>query len=288
MSFQVLGIDPGNYKTKIVHESGLDQFLSPIGEWRKRNAGESHSKLDMEFEIVNKYDSFRGFCGPLASIESEYGGTVFGSTKNHIDAKTRTLLAIHRNLQQQDVKIVVGQPYKGHTDTEKEEIISSLMGEWTVTINGNKKEFVISDVSVGIEGAMAFLSAPFSGPVNIIDVGSGTVNCIHFNDKRIVDLRSDTLLFGSETNKDGVNFEGMASGIFKGMSARWNKDHPTFVCGGTAKDMVMPLKRYYKSAEVLPCRANINGIKISVDVEYANAVGMYIAGVKNYAKLQVS
>lgn len=281
---QILGIDAGNFETKTIHEKGCDVFFSAIGEWRKRNANDSHSTQDMEFE----YDGIKGFAGPLAVVESDYGGTVYGTTKNHFDAKIRILLSIHRNIKTPKVDIVVGQPYEGHIDNEKEEIIQSLLGSHKLIVNGVLKEFEIENVKVGIEGAMAFLSAPFSGPANIVDVGSGTVNCIHFLNKRIVDRKSKTLPFGSETNKDGANFEQMASGIFKQMSGLWDKNHPTYICGGSAKLMSPCLKRHYPLAELLPSKVTVNGQKFSIDVKFANAAGMYIAGVKSYGELQVN
>lgn len=278
---QILGIDGGNFETKIIHDQGCDVFFSAIGDWKERKAHEIHSNQDMEWE----YDQIKGFAGPLATVESEYGGTVYGTTKNHLDAKIRILLAIHRNLKETEVGIVVGQPYEGHTEQEKDEIKKSLKGSHSVTVNGVKKNFRIAEVEVGIEGAMAFLSSPFGGPVNLIDVGSGTINCIHFLNKKLVDRKSTTLSFGSETNKSGVNYEGMANGIFKNMSGIWDKNHPTYVVGGSAKMMVPCLKRYYPLAELLPCMTNIGGVKVTVDVKFANAAGMYIAGVKKYAQL---
>lgn len=283
---QIMGIDAGNYETKVIHAKGYDVFLSAIGEWRPRTAGEEHSKQDMVFEIINKYDHFKGFAGPLANVESEYGGTVFGLTKNHQDARIRVLLAIWRNLIEDKVSIVVGQPYKGHTDEEKNEIINSLKGDHTVIVNGVRKDFTIEDIKVGIEGAMAFISYPYTGPVNVIDVGSGTVNCIHFLNKRIVDRKCDTLPFGSETSKNGTNFEAMANGIFKNMSAVWDRNHPTFVCGGCAETIIEPLRKYYPLAKVMRPKVDIDGIKIQIDPKFANAVGMYNVGVKVFDKLQ--
>lgn len=277
---QIIGIDAGNYETKIVHEKGYDCFVSSISEWRKRTVADAHSKQDMEFEIINKYENFKGFAGPLATVESEYGGTIYGTSKNHQDANTRILLAIWRNIIEDKVSVVVGQPYKTHNEDEKNEIILALKGEHSVTVNGKKKDFLIEDVKVGIEGAMAFLASPYNGPCNIIDVGSGTVNCIHFLNKRIVDRKCDTLPFGSETSKSGQNFEGMASGIFKNMSGVWDKNHPTFVCGGSAEMMESALRRYYPLVKTLRPKLNINGTLIQVDSKYSNAIGMYDVGRK--------
>lgn len=282
---QLLSVDAGNFDTKVVHARGYDKFFSQIGEWRKRKATDAHSNQDMDFHIINKYDDIKGFAGPLASLESEYGGTTFGVSKNHQDARIRILLAIHRNLIEPNINLVVGQPYASHTDEEKAEIIDSLVGEHTVTVNKKIKKFNINNVLVGIEGAMAFWSNPIEGAVNVIDVGSGTINCIHFVNKRIVDRKCKTLSFGSETNSSGVNYEGMANAIFKQMSSHWNKNDVTLVCGGSATKMVEPLTKYYSNAQLLSPRVVIGDVSVPLDTQFSNAAGMFIAGRKQYDKL---
>jgi plasmid segregation protein ParM len=244
----------------------------------------------MDFEIQGKYEHYKGFAGPLAQIESDYGGTVFGATKNHPDAITRILLATWRNIVGDKVSIVVGQPYTGHNEQEKNDIIMALKGEWKITVNGQLKEFLIEDVKVGIEGAMAFLANPYTGPCNIIDVGSGTVNCIHFLNKRIVDRKCDTLPFGSETSKQGVNYEGMAAGIFKSMSGVWDKNHPTYICGGSAEMMESALRKYYPLIKTIRPKVNVDGALIAIDPKYSNAIGMYNIGMKvfNNDKMAIS
>jgi plasmid segregation protein ParM len=284
---QIIAADGGNFRTKVVHSRGYDSFSSAIGEWNNRKAGDIHSSEDMDFHIVNKYDNFKGFAGPLASLESEYGGSMYGTSKNHEDARIRILLGIARNLFEPVVNVIVGQPYTSHTDIEKKEIIDSLKGEHQVTINGKLKEFNISDVLVGIEGAMAFWSQPHDGAVNLIDVGSGTVNCIHFLNKRIVDRKSDTLPFGSETSKTSVNHEGMAGAIFKNMSKSWNKNDLTLLCGGSAKNMLNPLKKYYPNIKLIePTILVSESISTKIDSGYANAAGMYNVAVKYFGQLQ--
>lgn len=281
---QIIAVDGGNYETKVIHEKGYDCFSSMIGEWRQRTIKDEHSKQDMEFHIQNRYEDYKGFAGPFATIESEYGGTVFGISKNHQDAYTRILLGIWRNIIGDKVKIVVGQPYGGHTDEEKADIILALKCQHAVTVNGIKKEFEVEDVRVGVEGAMAFLSEPYLGPVNIIDVGSGTVNCIHFLNKRIVDRKCKTLPFGSETSKQGKNYEGMAKGIYGQMSSLWDKNNPTYVCGGSADKIVEPLRRYFPLVKVLRPKVDIEGVKVQVDPKYANAIGMYIIAQRVFSK----
>lgn len=283
---QIIAVDGGNFETKVVHSRGYDCFSSALGEYRKRRVSETHSDQDMVFHIVNKYDNIKGFAGPLASIESEYGGTTFGISKNHQDAKIRILLGVWRNLQDYTVNLIVGQPYKSHTDEEKNEIIKSLQGDHVVIVNGKRKEFRIENVLVGVEGGMAFWSQPKNGEVNIVDIGSGTVNCIHFKDKRIVDRKCDTLPFGSETNIDGVNFEEMSKAIARNMSSKWNKNDITLVCGGSAEMILEPLKRYFPNSATIKPVTTIADISTKLDTKFANAVGMYIVGSRAYGKLQ--
>ena len=286
---QIIAVDGGNYRTKIVHARGYDSFSSAIGEWNNRKAGDIHSSEDMEFHIINKYDNIKGFAGPLASLESEYGGSMYGTSKNHEDARIRILLGIARNLRDFTINVIVGQPYTSHTDNEKKEIIQSLKGDHQVTINGKLKEFHIANVLVGIEGAMAFWSQPKDGAVNLIDVGSGTVNCIHFLNKRIVDRKSDTLPFGSETSKTTVNFEGMANAVFKNMSKSWNKNDTTLLCGGSAKMILDPLKKYYPHIQLIEPKIIISdSVSTAISTEYSNAAGMYQVAVKAFAQLQTS
>lgn len=278
---EVIAVDGGNYETKVIHSRGYESFISSIGEWRQRRGNESHSDQDMEFEIVNKYDHIKGFAGPLANVESDYSGSVFGITKNHPDANTRILLAVHRNIIGNEVCLVVGQPYKSHVENEKSDIINALVGDHTVTINGVKKNFNIRDVKVGIEGAMAFISNPVEEACNVIDVGSGTVNCIHFLNKKIVDRKCDTLPFGSETSKSTVtNYEAMASGIFKSMSGVWNKSETTLLCGGSAKSILHFLRKYYPHIEEMKPMVDLGGIRVPIPSKYANAIGMYNLGMK--------
>jgi len=283
---QIIAGDGGNHRVKIVHARGYDSFSSAIGEWNERKAGDNHSSEDMEFHIVNKYDNFKGFAGPLATVESEYGGTVYGTSKNHEDARIRVLLGIARNLRDYTVNLIVGQPYTSHTEQEKKEIIESFKGDHQVTINGKLREFHIANVLVGIEGAMAFWSQPESGAVNLIDVGSGTVNCIHFLNKRIVDRKSNTLPFGSETNKQGANYEGMAKAIFRGMSQSWDKNDKTLLCGGSAKMMLDPLRRYYPNIKLIEPKIIVSdAISTSIGTEFANAAGMFAVAEKAFAKI---
>lgn len=285
---EFLGIDSGNHEVKVISSRGTDNFPSAIGEWRQRRFGDTHTKNDMDFHIINKYDSYKGFAGPLAAIESEYGGSIFGTSKNHLDSSTRILLAIHRNILGSTVSIVVGQPYKGHNDEEKAEIIRALQGEHKVTINGVTKSFTVEDVKVGIEGAMAFLASPTPGEVNVIDIGSGTVNCIHFLNRRIVDRKCDTLPFGCETSKSGKNIEAMSAGIYRQMSGVWNKNDTTLICGGAANVMLDPLKKYYPNATILLPKIDINGIQMQVDTKFSNAIGMFNIGRKVYGSIQVN
>lgn len=277
---QLISVDGGNHEVKVVFKGGFDCFSSAIGEYEERNAKDIHSKDDMVFHIVNQYEDIKGFAGKLATLESEFGGSIYGTSKNHQDARIRILLGIARNLRDYKVDIIVGQPYISHTDEEKKEIVNSLKGEHVVIINGKKREFLVDNVIVGIEGAMAFWCQPENGDINVIDVGSGTVNCINFFNKRIVDRKSTTLSFGTETSKNGMtNYEGISRAIFRQMSRSWNKDSKTFLCGGSSEMILTPLKTFYKNIIAIKPKLKLSSdVEMELDYKFSNAVGMLKVG----------
>lgn len=84
----------------------------------------------MEFII----DGRKGYAGSIALYEDEFGSaSIYGETKAHNDTKIRVLLAIHRYLERYHLNvsrfsIVVGQPIKGHKESEKTLIKKMLLG----------------------------------------------------------------------------------------------------------------------------------------------------------------
>ena len=273
-----LGIDAGNFRTKIAGESGLMDFLSSIGESREINLQQIHGEDDMYFE----YEGMEGFAGSLAHYESEFGGSLMGDTKAHVDTKLRVLLGIHRyttlyGLSAQEFKIIVGQPICKHNDQEKERIKQFLTGEHTITVNGLKKSFHIVNCEVASEAASSFWSNPWSGLGRVIDVGSATVNYATINEGRLIDKDSGTLPFGMNTNKSR-SIQFLARGIATHILKKWDTKDQTFVIGGVAEQILPYLREYLTDVHILH---PIYKQKLA-HYGYANAVAFYNLAVNIY------
>lgn len=261
----ILGIDAGNYETKVCVNDQVYSFPSDIGEYRELRIKEHFSKDD----IVWEYKGEKGFAGTLAKYESEYGGTIKGITKAHPEAILRALIAIHKygdNINQ----IIVGQPISTHVDKEKQKIKDALIGEHTLKINEVEKTFVVDRVEVSIEGTAAIISNPVKGLVRIIDIGSGTTNFATLNDMKKIDKGSFTKRIGTEImiNKDPKE---MAKGIRKIISSHWKKDDAIFVTGGGAEKIYPHLNNFLYNCQILKPRIG-NSL---LNTKYANVVGFY-------------
>lgn len=262
----ILGIDAGNYHTKVVSDKRIFKFPSDIGEYRQLNLDVNHGEYDM----VVEYHGQKYFAGTLAKYESEFGSTTYGDSKAHLDAKLRVLIAVYLACKDVlNVQIVTGQPIGKHR--EKTKIKRMLEGMHTLTINGLTKRFTIERVEVAPEGAAAYWTFKQGGKIRIIDVGSGTINCATILDGRYVDRESFTLPFGVNTTQLGVEY--LSKGILRTITSKWNDQSPIYVIGGSA-EKIAP----YLRAKLLP---------IKYHPLFANAIGFYEIGARLYAKDKV-
>jgi plasmid segregation protein ParM len=273
-----LGIDAGNYKVKVAGEFGLIDFISAIGESRQINLQQIHGQDDMYFE----YQGETGFAGSLALYESEFGGSIMGDTKAHVDTKLRTLIGIHRyitlyQIEEKEFDIVLGQPISKHNHNEKMKIKDMIKGWHTITVNGVEKSFHIRNLEVAAEGVSAFFSNPTNGLVRILDVGSGTVNYSSVLDGRFLDKDSGTLPFGVNTNKTN-NLQALSRGIATHVLKKWSPQDKTFIVGGIAEQILPHLKGYFSNIDILRPIYN----QQYVNPIYANAIAFYIVGVNIY------
>lgn len=280
---KIIAIDAGNYEVKVCYGEKLDKFCASISDWHKRTQKEQHGSDDMEWEYQGK----RGFGGTLARIESEFGSDMYGGSKNHFYATMRILLAIHRNTNEKELYLAVGNPYDSLTKEEATEIKKSLIRPHEITVNGVLKRFVIKDVMVAAEGAAAFHAIPYiSELVRIIDIGSGTVNLITIFRGRIVDIESFTTDYGMLTSKYGeANPSSIAQGIIGDTSKKWKKEDLLKVVGGPAEKLLPFIKQHYKRAEIIsPQIWTPSGVKYTLPV-FGNVVGMYNMAIKKYDEL---
>lgn len=274
-----LGIDAGNYFTKVCGEKGLISFHSAIGESREINLQQIHGEDDMVFD----YEGEVGFAGSLALFESEFGGSILGETKAHRDTKLRSLIAIHRystiyNINDTVFDIVLGQPISTHTQNEKTKIKKMLQGEHVITVNGIEKSFHINRVEVAAECASAYWSSSFKeGLVRLIDIGSGTTNYATILSQRFIDKDSDTIPFGVNSNKSD-SLSALSRGISTNTLKKWNQNDNVYVIGGSAEKVTPHLKEYFPNTEVLYPIYN----QQYVDPVFANAIAFYYVAVSIY------
>ncbi len=274
----ILGIDAGNHKAKIVGPYGVDIFRTAVCDWFERNVIEKHGDDDMEFEI----DGRKGFAGPIAAVEDEFGGgSMFGESKAHDDNKVRILLSLHRYINKycpgdKTISLVTGQPFVSHKSDEKESIRSMLIGPHEFMVNGRVQRLHIMDVRVAPEGAGAYWSNPKAGEIRILDVGSATVNACTISNKRVVNSFSNTFNFGMETVSD-KDIARIARGIKnKTTELKWKKTDKVFVCGGVAEEILPHIAEHYQMAQVLvPQYRKGEGRVTHLQPVFANAVGFY-------------
>lgn len=272
----IMGIDAGNFETKVCTERGVYSFISDIGEYRERKLNDSFGPDD----IVWEYNGERGFAGTLAKYESEFGGTIKGKSKANADAVLRTLIAIHRYGGERN-EIIVGQPIDSHDEDEKAKIKSALQGKHDISINGERKRIFIDKVNVAPEGPSAILSNPDIGLIRVIDIGSGTTNFASLINLRRIDKDSFTHQIGTETTKT-KNPKDMANKIYKIVSATWDMNDEIYVVGGGAERVYEYLKNIMPNSRIFKPKI---GIK-TVHTKFSNACGFYAIakGLYEYGK----
>ncbi|HSH53129.1 MAG TPA: ParM/StbA family protein [Bacteroidales bacterium] len=262
----ILGIDAGNYETKVCTGSDVYAYLSDIGEYRKRRLDDKFSDDDMVWE----YNGEKGFAGTLARFESEFGGTIKGKSKNHSDAFLRVLIAVYR-YGNKDNHIIIGQPIDSHVEEEKIEMKRALKGRHELKINGKVKEFNILNVEIAPEGASALLSNPVDGLVRVIDIGSGTTNFATLYNLKRIDKDSFTESIGTEVTRT-KDPKRMADKIYKIISGAWDKNDIVYLTGGGANQVYSHLLEYMDNCKVIKPKIDNNRI---VRTKFANAIGFY-------------
>lgn len=269
---EIVGFDGGNNEIKTASHRGCIRLLSNIGEYRERKLEQLHGEDDIIYEFKGK----KGFAGTLAKYESEFNGSIMGTTKAHDDTLIRVLLGLWKH-GGTHFNLVVGQPITGHTKDEKDKLKKMLTGAHDIVINGKKNTFTIGKVEVAAEGGAAFWSNPVKGMVRIIDIGSGTVNYASILDGRYIDKDSDTIKKGMNTNKSTDKRE-FVRGIATEVLTKWERSDTVFVAGGAAHDLIPYVKEFFPNANLINPFHNGS----LVEPVYANAVGFYKIGRQIY------
>ena len=267
----IVGVDAGNYATKVSGPLGHRSYLSALGEWRDRRLKQVHGDDDIEFE----YNGRRGFAGTLALYESEFAGSMLGSSKAHEDTLLRILIALHR-YGGSDYEIVTGSPIDRHTEDEKQRITRMVQGKHLITVNGVEKQIRVRECRVAPEGGAAYWSAPVKGLIRIVDMGSGTVNLATLMDGRYVDRDSFTLRVGSESTKS-KDLPALVRIIVTNTSGKWDSQDELRVAGGVAEQALPLIRKHYVGAKLLQPMG-------SLSPSMGNAVGFYAIAQRVFGK----
>lgn len=278
MKTQIIGIDVGRDKVKIVTDSNRLNFSSRVGEWRRMKL---NSGGDYELQInQDKY-----FIGELAE-ESYFSRQM--ATESKITEETKVLflgaIAIVADPRRK-ISINTGIPVKQHTKKIKAELTQLLTGTYKIGINkGEVNTFVIDDIGIIPESAGAYwdivLNSEGNGQsltdkiVRAIDIGSRTVNYCTIKSKKYLDRDSGTLPYGAleVANAHGGDelLESFARRIIADLSQRWlnysNNDFVLLSGGGS-----LLLEKWFKP--------HFNNCKIAANPVMANASGFYKMGV---------
>ncbi|WP_010099512.1 ParM/StbA family protein [Ornithinibacillus scapharcae] len=260
----IVGFDWGNAYTKICTPHNVISYPSDIIPYRKIKVSNSLREHDFIFD----YRGRKGIAGTLAREERTIlDRTRKGDTKLHEDALIRLLIGLHQ-LPDKHFQIVVGQPINRHSE-DKEQIISMAKGVHAITVNGSRKEIIVKDVVVGVEGGSAYLSNP-SKHIHLIDIGSGTINFATVKDGRFINSQSTTIAQGLENTEQ--DYESIAVNI-KNIVLDLDWKDSIYVMGGGAHLIPLPYPRFspiYNNRIYGP--------------ELANAIGYYKIGEKLWAK----
>lgn len=266
-----LGVDAGNSEIKIYGEKGAFKFSSIVGEYRERKLKNSFSDSDIVFEFRGR----KGFAGKLAEMESEFSGSLYGTTKAHEDTLIRVLIGLTKYGIAANYQIVVGQPIEQHTEEEKQRIKQMLIGAHEITVNDVKHEIRIERVEVAAESGAAFWSNPKKGLIRILDFGSGTVNGASLLEGKYIDRDSFTCAFGLNTIQSTDKNALMRAVFIQAQQRRWNRDDKVFLVGGAAEELLEYAKNQFSSVELLKPKIVTDGRIDFLSPIFANAVGMY-------------
>lgn len=260
---KLLGVDAGNFETKVCCGNKVEKWSSALGEYRTLKLENQLGAYDWAWE----YEGEKGFAGNLAKRESEYLRSKLGDTKAHHDAYIRVLLACHK--YGTDFNLVVGQPISQHSKGEKSKIKDALVGEHSLTVNGVNKIIKIHEMEVCPETASAIFCEPTKETVQIVDVGAGTIGIALIENMQYIDKKSQSIDKGANSVKN-LDIKALSEYI----ATLTNVELRTILVGGLATTIEEEMKKLYRNVEVMK--------PLGASPTYANCVGFYKLGEKRW------
>lgn len=264
----VISVDDGGNSTCVVTKDCTEMFPSVKGHYGERNLTSATGKYD----FIVEYKGEKYVMGTLAKYDCDMPIQMHTNSKQNDYFDMSVLVAIHQYGYMSN-NLVVSVPIKMHNTEEKNGRISRLKGSHTITVNGERKTFVINDVRVAPESAVAYWIEEPQGKVRFLDIGSRTIGYAttlsEYGDLRFIDTDSGTIFGkGVEALGDAYNPRGLADFICGRLSKSWGEKDKVYLLGGGALDdtLVGYIKSYFSNAEVMR------------NPKMANAIGMYNLG----------
>lgn len=218
---QIVGLDIGRGYVKGYSEvNGIVKeclFKSVIGEGRNIDFSTYENPIMIQFENED------WFVGLLAEKESQ---TVVRNSKDSKTTNTVKVLmaaALNELAVEDNVKIMLGVPYKSFRKVVLSEVIESYKGKTIKVkdkINGGYKEIRIVDISIYREGDAALYwelkDKNNDKPVGLASIGFRTTELSYFEKDLIFnDKKSDTIEFGNRSVMNNVKDKLLDIGIIK-------------------------------------------------------------------------
>lgn len=264
----VISVDNGGHSTCIVTANTKEVFPSVKGLYGNRTLTDITGKHD----YIVDYKDKRYVMGMLAKYDCRYPLQMHSDSKQNDFFDLSTLVAIHQFGFATNY-LVTSVPISMHNEQEKFGIIERLVGEHTITVNGRRKTFMIMDVKVAPETAVAFWINEPQGKTRFIDLGSRTIGyattICEDGVTRFIDTESGTFKGkGLEALSLDYDQVALADFICGRLISMWSENDNVYLLGGGAFDtsLVHSIKKYFPKTVVLD------------NPQMANALGMYLLG----------
>lgn len=220
-SVQIIGLDIGRGYvkgyTEINEEKKECLFKSVIGEGRNIEFSLYKNPIMIQFENED------WFVGLLAEKESQ---TVIRNSKDSKTTHTVKVLmaaALNELAIEDNVKIMLGVPYKSFRRSVLNDVIEEYKGsviEVKDKINGGTKKVKILDINIYREGDAALYwelrDKEINKAVGLVSVGFRTTELSFFEKELIFnDKKSDTIEFGNRSVMNNVKDKLLENGIIK-------------------------------------------------------------------------
>lgn len=222
---QIIGLDIGRGYVKGYTEiNGIVKeclFKSIVGEGRELDFSEHTDPIMIEFGGDD------WFVGLLAEKESQT--PIRNSKDSKVSNTVEVLLAAALNelAVEDNVKIMMGVPYKSFRKSVLEEVIETYKGRSIKVkdkINGGYKDITIVDIMIGRESDAALYwqvrnNERNDKPVGLVSVGFRTTEFSYFDKGlKFNDKKSDTIEFGNRSVMANVKDKLMEKDIIKDLN----------------------------------------------------------------------